>query len=60
MGILMVKRTKQDFAVLGDLLGTGRIVPVIDRCYRLSETAEAIRYVEQGHAKGKVVVTVGA
>jgi hypothetical protein len=38
----------------------GKIRPVIDRTYPLSETGEAIRYVEQGRATGKVVITVGA
>lgn len=37
---------------------TGKLTPVIDRRYRLSETAEALRYLEKGHARGKVIVTV--
>lgn len=49
---------KQDLLVLKDLLETGKLVPVIDRCYPLNETAEAIRHLETGHAKGKVVITV--
>ncbi|MGH8622193.1 MAG: zinc-binding dehydrogenase [Burkholderiales bacterium] len=40
------------------LLEAGKVVPVIDRYYPLSETAEAIRYLEQGHARGKVVITI--
>ena len=47
-----------DLAVVRDLLGAGKVTPVIDRTYPLSEAAEAIRYLEQGHARGKVVVTV--
>jgi NADPH:quinone reductase-like Zn-dependent oxidoreductase len=39
------------------LLEAGRVVPVIDRCYPLCETAEAIRYLETGRARGKVVIT---
>jgi NADPH:quinone reductase-like Zn-dependent oxidoreductase len=40
------------------LLEAGKVVPVIDRCYPLSETPEAIRYLETGRARGKVVITV--
>ena len=41
-----------------ELLEGGKVVPVIDRRYPLSEVADAIRYLEAGHAKGKVVITV--
>jgi len=41
-----------------ELLEAGKVVPVIDRRYPLSEVAEAIRYCEEGHAKGKVVITM--
>jgi NADPH:quinone reductase-like Zn-dependent oxidoreductase len=41
-----------------ELLEAGKVVPVIDRRYPLGETAEAIRYLEAGHARGKVVITV--
>src|SRR5437667_6248495 len=49
---------KEDLKLLGDLMQTGKLTPVIDRTYKLSETAEAMRYFEQGHARGKVVITV--
>jgi NADPH:quinone reductase-like Zn-dependent oxidoreductase len=49
---------KKDLVVIKELLEAGKVVPVIDRCYPLSETAEAIRYLEKGHARGKVVITV--
>src|SRR5258706_6909707 len=49
---------QKDLIVLKGLLEASKIIPVIDRCYPLSETAEAIRYLEKGHAKGKVVITV--
>ncbi len=49
---------KEDLVFIKELLETGKIVPVIDRRYPLSETAEAIRYPEEGHAQGKVVITV--
>jgi NADPH:quinone reductase-like Zn-dependent oxidoreductase len=43
---------------LRDLMEAGQVKPVIDRTYKLPEIAEAVRYVEAGHARGKVVVTV--
>jgi NADPH:quinone reductase-like Zn-dependent oxidoreductase len=49
---------REDLTVLGDLMQTGKVRPVIDRTYQLSETAEAMRYFEEGHARGKVVITV--
>ena len=51
--------TKQeDLAVLRDLMATGKVTPVIDRTYKLSETAEAMRYLEEGHARGKIVIAI--
>jgi len=44
--------------VLKELIEAGKVTPVIDRTYLLSEVPEAIRYVEEGHARGKVVITV--
>jgi NADPH:quinone reductase-like Zn-dependent oxidoreductase len=49
---------QNDLVVLKELLGAGTVVPVIDRTYPLNETAEAIRYLEAGHARGKVIVIV--
>ena len=49
---------KEDLKLLSDLMQTGKVTPVIDRIYKLSETAEAMRYFEEGHARGKVVITV--
>ncbi len=48
----------KDLALLKELVDGGKVAPVIDRCYPLREVAEAIRYVEAGHARGKVVITV--
>ena len=57
VGLMPTARVdKQDLVMLKDLLEAGKVVPVIDRCYPLSETAEAIRYLEQGHARGKVII----
>ncbi|MBI5429928.1 MAG: NAD(P)-dependent alcohol dehydrogenase [Nitrosomonadales bacterium] len=58
MGALSSKPNQNDLLLLKELLESGKIKPVIDRRYPLSELAEAIRYVEAGHATGKVVVTV--
>lgn len=60
MGALVAKPDKEDLACVKELLEAGKVVPVIDRCYPLGETAEAIRYVEAGHARGKVIITMEA
>ena len=52
------KITNEDLNTLRELMKAGKLRPVIDRRYRLNEVPEAIRYLEQGHARGKVVVTV--
>ena len=52
------KITKEDLTRLGELVKTAKVTPVIDRRYRLSELPEAIGYLEQGHARGKVVITM--
>ena len=54
-----MKPNKKDLVFMKGLLEAGKVVPVIDRRYPLSEVAEAIRYLEGGHAQGKVVITVG-
>ena len=53
----VAKINKKDMEFLKELLESGKVVPVIDRRYPLSDTAEAIRYLEEGHAQGKVVIT---
>ena len=58
MGNLMAKLNQKDLVFMEELLEGGKVVPVIERRYPLSETAEAIRYLEEGHARGKVVITV--
>jgi NADPH:quinone reductase-like Zn-dependent oxidoreductase len=55
---LMAKISKEDLDILGELIKAGKVTPVIDRCCSLSEVPEAIRYLEQGHARGKVVITL--
>jgi NADPH:quinone reductase-like Zn-dependent oxidoreductase len=49
---------KPDLQLLSDLMESGKITPVIDRQYKFSDAREALRYLEQGHARGKVVITV--
>jgi len=58
MPFFLAKNSKEDLMVLTALIETGKIRPVIDRTYPLRETAEAIRYLEAGHARAKVVITV--
>jgi len=55
---LMAKLSKEDLAIMGELMEAGKVTPIIDRYYNLSEAPEAIRYLEQGHARGKVVITL--
>ncbi|MBU1317738.1 MAG: NAD(P)-dependent alcohol dehydrogenase [candidate division Zixibacteria bacterium] len=54
----MANVNQTDLALLKELLEAGKVVPIIDRKYPLSDTPQAIRYVEEGHARGKVVITV--
>jgi NADPH:quinone reductase-like Zn-dependent oxidoreductase len=54
----IAKFDKADMSALGELLAAGKVKPAIDRRYELSEIADALRYVGEGHAPGKVVVTV--
>jgi NADPH:quinone reductase-like Zn-dependent oxidoreductase len=49
---------KADMATLHELLETGKVTPVIDRRYALSDLAEALRYIGEGHARGKIVISV--
>ena len=58
MGNLLAKPNQKDLVFVKELLEAGKVVPVIDRRYTLSEVPEAIRYLEEGHAKGKVVITL--
>src|SRR5438128_7731686 len=58
MGMMMADSNQKDLAILGDLMQTGKVKPVIDRTYKLNEVPAAIAYLEEGHARGKVVITV--
>jgi NADPH:quinone reductase-like Zn-dependent oxidoreductase len=54
--LCMARRSKEDLALLRDLMEAGKITPVIDRSYRLSEAPQAVGYLGEGHARGKVVI----
>ncbi len=58
MGGVSAKRNQKDLAFLKELVEAGKVVPVIDRRYPLSEAVEALRYLGEGHARGKVVIIV--
>src|SRR5712671_1669177 len=58
MGMMMADANQKDLAILGDLMQSGKMKAVIDRTYKLSEVPAAIAYLEEGHARGKVVITV--
>jgi len=54
----LARPKKEDLTIMCELMAAGKVRPVIDRCYGLSEVAEAIRYLAGGHARGKVVITL--
>ena len=58
MGMMMGELNQKDLTALADLMKSGKVTPVIDRTYKLSELPQAIQYLEQGHARGKVVINV--
>jgi len=55
---MFTKPNREDMGFIRELLEAGKVTPVIDRRYKLSEVPEALRYLEEGHAQGKVVITV--
>jgi NADPH:quinone reductase-like Zn-dependent oxidoreductase len=58
LGTFISKENHEDLIILTELVESGKVAPVIDRTYSLNEVPEAIRYLEEGHAQGKVVITV--
>src|SRR6266852_805368 len=58
MGMMMADTSQKDLTILADMIQSGKVKPVIDRRYKLSEVPAAIRYLEEGHARGKVVITL--
>src|SRR5438876_6818664 len=58
MGMMMAQTSQSDLTYLAELIQSGKLKPVIDRTYKLSETKDAMAYLEQGHARGKVIIVV--
>ena len=58
MGMMMAQGNKDDLNIIAELMQSGKVTPVIDRTYPLSEIREAVRYIETGRARGKVIITV--
>jgi NADPH:quinone reductase-like Zn-dependent oxidoreductase len=58
MGMMLAQGNKEDLNILADLMQSGKVTPVIDRTYPLSQIREAMAYLEAGHARGKVIITV--
>jgi NADPH:quinone reductase-like Zn-dependent oxidoreductase len=60
MGMMLAHLDKDDLGTLRDLMRDGKVTPVVDRTYPLSQVPEAMRYLEAGHARGKVVIAVSS
>jgi len=58
LGTFVAKANGEDLVVLKELIEAGKVTPVIDKAYPLSEVPEALRHLEEGHARGKVVITL--
>jgi NADPH:quinone reductase-like Zn-dependent oxidoreductase len=57
-GMLLAKINQEDLTVIGNLMKEGKVTPVIDSRFTLSEVPAAIRHSEEGHARGKIIITV--
>lgn len=58
MGMMLAELNPEDLSVMSELMQSGKVTPVIDRSYSLSDVPEAVRYVEDGHARGKVIISI--
>jgi NADPH:quinone reductase-like Zn-dependent oxidoreductase len=58
MGMMMADANHNDLTILADMMQAGKLKAIIDRTYKLEQTAEAVRYLEEGHARGKVILVV--
>jgi len=59
-GMMLAELNPEDLKIIGDLMQSGKVTPVIDKTYSLNEVPEALGYLEQGHARGKVVINIVA
>jgi NADPH:quinone reductase-like Zn-dependent oxidoreductase len=59
-GMMLAELNPEDLKIIGDLMQSGKVTPVLDKTYALNEVPEALRYLEQGHARGKVVISMVA
>jgi NADPH:quinone reductase-like Zn-dependent oxidoreductase len=59
MGMMLAEIRQDDLTKMSELMQAGKVTPVIDRTYPLSQIREAMKYLEAGHARGKVILTVG-
>jgi NADPH:quinone reductase-like Zn-dependent oxidoreductase len=60
MGVIVAKASQEDLGDLVEMIQAGSVKPMVDRCYSLDSAADAFRYLEEGHARGKVVITVAS
>ena len=58
MGMMLAEIRQDDLTKMSELMQAGKVTPVIDRTYPLSQIREAMKYLEAGHARGKVILTV--
>jgi NADPH:quinone reductase-like Zn-dependent oxidoreductase len=58
MSMMLADSTKEDLAFIADLIHIGKLTPVIDRHYKLEDVPEAVAYLEEGHARGKVIIDI--
>ena len=58
MGMMMADANGKDLTILAEMMQSGKLKPVIDRTYKLDQVPDAIRYLEEGHARGKVIIAV--
>ncbi len=56
--LFLARTNREDMVVLQELLASGKVKPFVERCYGLSDVPEALGYLSEGHAQGKVVITV--